>query len=298
MRHTKNFVEVLNKTLDSHGFIVQRAPGWYPEYAPISGGDTAHKMGHFWFLSILNYEMGEVDLVRDINDSQTMGYVGINDLEPIPGCFVRYPQYDDIDDPGSTYCENTWKGVMSRDQMTALLVAMGINKDYKRIFITFLRHILRGCLFMSNSVEFDSKVVSLDLDLKTGKQVPKYEHTQKKRLPGFGFLEYFNLFLRGLPALGYLLYPLVCLFDLETLGGSIMIRYFQKEKVDVANHCSVCIYGMQRVPTPIMYLANKINSHSDMMERHKKYWDRDAYWRLQGFMVDMFDAPMRKYFSK
>ena len=107
--------------------------------------------------------------------------------------------------------------------------------------------------------------------------------------------EYFHSNQAATYTLGYMLYPLVMLFDLETLFSSIFHRMGWSNGDDVANHCAICIYGMQRIPTPIMYLANKINSYEDMMAKHKSYW---GGWRQMEFFTSMFDRPMRKYFGK
>lgn len=270
--------EEIDITMDKHGMLVQlnNDPS-----NPHDGGDTAHRTGHYFFLIQLQEKVFNQKWKKMLPFASDEYYKShMDDLEPIKGCYVRYPKRADKLEPNHYYCEGTYEGVMSRDQMTPLLISAGYRKDYKRIAWAFLRHMMRGFIFMSNTRRFE---------------MVNGEHVMYRRMPGFAFFEYFNLFLRGLPALGYILYPLVMLFDLETLLSSIFHRMGWSNGDDVANHCAICIYGMQRVPTPVMHLANKINSYKDMKAKQESYW---GGWRQMGFFSSMFDRPMRKYFGK
>jgi hypothetical protein len=203
----------------------------------------------------------------------------MSELESKWGCYCRFPKKQYNLEPQHYYNKGPYLGVMSRDQSQSLIIAAGIKRDYSRVLRMMTTHALRLFLVTQKSKRFLSE--------KEGDSV--------WRKPDFTGPEFFALYLRAIPILGYILYPLVLLGDIETLIGSISRRTWNKENDDVANHTSICIFGMLRVPTPIMWLANKINSYEDMKAKHISYW---SGWRQQPFFVTLFDEPMKKYFGK
>lgn len=274
----KNLKDHYEFSADQDGFQVQKSQHWEAFY--IDGGDVPHRTGHFHFLIEANKSIGNpLDFGRYGTDSFYKYQMG--QLESRWGSYCRYPKKEYNLEPDHYYNGGVYSGVMSRDQSTALLIAAGMKKDYNRVLRMMATHACRLFLWTQKSRKF--------LSPNEGDSV--------WRMPDFTFLEFFALYLRGLPILGYLLYPLLMVCDLETLLGSIFRRYSKagKSNDDVANHVSICLYGMLRIPTPVMYLANKINSFELMNNHQQMYW---GTWRMQGFYAFMFEPLMKKYFGR
>lgn len=255
--------------------------GWQGQIQPdgsLDMGDTAHRTGNFHFLVSLTENK---NLNKELSNyaSDEFYKVQFDQLESKWGCYCRFPKKSYNLEPQHYYNEGPYLGVMSRDQTQSLIIAAGIKNDYKRILRMMVTHALRLFLFTQKSKRFLSEK----------------ENDNVWRKPDFTGFEFFALYLRAIPVFGYILYPLVLLGDIETLIGSIGRRTWAKDDDDVANHVSICIFGMQRVWSPIMWLANKINSYEDMKQKQYSYW---AGWRNQEFYVTLFDAPMKKYFGK
>ena len=148
----------------------------------------------------------------------------------------------------------------------------------------FLRHLMRLLLFTTNTRKNDVKL-------------------NPKKLPDFTGPEFWGLYIRSNPITGILLYPLLCLLDIETLAGSIFRRLQPlkssdgKINDDVINHLTVCIFQAQNYPTPVSYLALKINSYDDMLEKLKYYCGaaEENKWRKISFYVDLYEPLMAKY---
>lgn len=62
------------------------------------------------------------------------------------------------------------------------------------------------------------------------------------------------------------------LFDIETLIGSIIWRWFKPKTNRLCrNHMLVCITGMKKYPTIFMRLAYWLNDWRDLIDRHKAH---------------------------
>lgn len=278
MKTVKQYYE---DTMDNDWYQIQvdRGPDGIP-LGSIDGGDTAHRTGHFHFLVEANKKIGNYNLELYPYDAYSTYKRQMNELESKWGCYCRYPKKEYNLEPQHYYNEGPYHGVMSRDQTQPLVLAAGAKKDYFRVLRMMATHSLR--LFIATQ--------------KTKRFLSPTEGDYEWRRPDFTFFEFFALYLRAIPVLGYILYPLVLLGDLETLGGSIFRRFTEigRKNDDVANHCSICINGMQRVPTPIMWLANKVNSYKQMKDLQEKYWHG---WRQNRAFPILYDAPMKKYFG-
>lgn len=252
----------------------------------IDGGDSINRMGHYHFLIEANKEIGNDIAEREDLPSRTKcDYEEQLNLFECPKSKGNYRRHPEVTKFGiAYYCNGTYDGVMSRDQSIPLVISLAFMGMYKRLGMYFLRHLMRGLLFTTNTRQNA-------LSLKT------------KKLPDFTGPEFWALYIRSNPITAILLYPLLCLFDIETLIGAI-VRRLQPLKSksgkindDVINHLTVSIYGAMRFPTPIMWLANKINNYDDLLEKLKYYCgDHPTHtWRKITFFVDLYEPLMTKY---
>jgi hypothetical protein len=270
--------------MDKRGIIGQ------PDYPKqhnggIDGGDSINRMGHYHFLIEANKKIGNNIGERENLPSRTyVEYeVQLNEFE-CPKSKGNYRRHPEVTKFGiAYYCNGTYDGVMSRDQSIPLVISLIVMGMYKRLGMYFLRHLMRGLLFTTNT-----RINALSL--------------KTKKLPDFTGPEFWALYIRSNPITGILLYPLLCLFDLETLLGSI-VRRNQKlidgKKIndDVINHLTVCIFGAMNYPTPVMWLANKVNNYNDLLEKLKYYCGADErnLWRKIPFFVDLYEPLMARY---
>jgi len=252
----------------------------------IDGGDSINRMGHYHFLIEANKKIGNDIAERENLPSRTFceydEQLNLFECQNSKGNYRRHPEETKFGI--AYYCNGTYDGVMSRDQSIPLVVSLIFMGMHKRLRMYFLRHLMRGLLFTTNT-RMNA------MSLKT------------KKLPDFTGPEFWALYIRSNPVTGILLYPLLCLFDIETLIGSI-IRRLQPLKSkngtindDVINHLIICINGAMRYPTPIIWLANRINSYDNLLEKLKFYCGaaEENKWRKISFFVDLYEPLMRKY---
>lgn len=242
----------------------------------IDGGDSINRMGHYHFLIDANKKIG-----NDIAERQELPsrYVGSYEeqlkLFECPNSKGNYRRHPVKTRHGiADYCKGTYDGVMSRDQTTPLLISFVVLGMYKRLGMYFLRHLMRLLLFTTNTRKNDIVL-------------------NKKKLPDLTGPEFWGIYIRSNPVTAILLYPLLCIFDLETLIGSVIRRNQSVEKDDdVINHLTMCIFQAQNYPTPISYIARKINKYDDMMAKLKSYC---SGWRKIPFFVDLYEPLVSKY---
>lgn len=274
------------KTMDRFGMIGQ--PG-YEGILPdgLEGGDSAHRMGHYHFLLEVNKKLGyDIGEINDLPKRTRMDYETVLSRLEAGGSWGNYRRHyrpESSINGWTAHVGTTYGGNMSRDQSQALILGMSMRGRLKHSLKHTLRHAMRGFIFTNQ-------------DLKNGQDPSNPENLNFFKQADLTGPEYWAILIRSIPLLGLILYPLLCIFDIETVIGSI-IRRFQKVETDddVANHCSICIHGMMKWPTPTMYLANKINSYEDMKKKQQSYW---STWRQQPYFVELYDRPMRKYFGK
>lgn len=256
-----------------------------PENGGIEGGDTAHRMGLYHFLIEANKKLGnDIAETNDLPDRTRMDFERVLTKLEQGGSWGNYRRHSSrlSSTNGWTALEGTtYGGNMSRDQSSALVLGMSMRRRFKHMFKYTIRHAMRGFIFTNQNMK----------NFQDPEDPSNKNFFKQADLTG---PEYWALIIRGIPLLGLLLYPVLCILDLETVIGSILRRTNTNDDNDVANHCSICIHGMLKWPTPTMYLANKINSYEDMLEKQKGYWSI----RTQSYFVTLYDSPMRRYFGK
>lgn len=157
----------------------------------------------------------------------------------------------------------------SRDQATPLVICLGEYGHLSRLRKFFIRHILR-LGFMTNT-------------RRNGVWKDEAEHRRKApdwkpwnyswKLPDYCFLEFWGLYIRAFRA--WYLYPLLYICDLETLLGSIIWKYKDKDE-DVLNHLIVTTYINRVYPTFVGRRSYKI------IDKHKFNTNLQSYFERVG----------------
>ena len=270
-------------TMDHHGVIGQVGHEYLK--SGIDGGDSVNRMGHYTFLIRANWIKCDFNKFKNmplVVIFRTIARKSLSKFESKehPGNYMRHfdpeaGQYGTV-----AYCEGTWKGVMSRDQFIPVLISLGYHGEYAMLWRIFKAHLKRGLLFTNNTVGNGQ-------DWRVA----------KKKIPDLTGPEFLALYIRGFWPYSIMLWPLLFLFDIETLIGSVIWRNRTKDpnKDDVLNHCSVSIYGRLRMPTLTMWAACKINSYQLMSQKLRHYW---CHWRKSCYFVDLYNPLIKKYFGR
>lgn len=148
----------------------------------------------------------------------------------------------------------------SRDQLIPLVIVMGLLNPASLTLI-FIDHLKRGLLFAYNTRR---NFQYSRLELQHRYSTPDVDWDYSWKVPDLTGPEFWALYIRGFNA--WYLYPLLCLFDLETLVGSFLTRR-QTSKDDVINHAVVLEYGRIRLDTPVMWLARLVTPRALLQER-------------------------------
>jgi len=181
-----------------------------------------------------------------------------------PGFYRRSPDTD-------------WSGDydrMSRDQSIPLVAAMGAVGLYKHIFFHLLSHILRLGFFTNIRRNGTTK-----LNHGTKKYVsdtPLYNYNPKP--PDFAGPSFWALYLRGFWPLGLALYPVLCVLDLSLLVHSLLWRYHYTHD-DCLSYLILTRYSRSRLPTPLSYLALRIENKQDLKTKLDVYFDPATEYR-------------------
>jgi len=228
---------------DQYGLLGQP----YPE--GLEGGDSASWTGLYIFFT------GDTSINYD-------------NLEVSSGAYVRHHVPHPTLNRFGSYYANPYDGVISRDQLTGVILARIGQKNTKAILRILVHHALRLFLFSYNT-------------RKNG----VHPEDAPWKLPDITFMDIWALYLRGLPLLGLLLYPLLCLFDLHLLFNAVNVRYIKKEQEHVLNYLGKLICAKRILPTPLSMLAWAITDMTQMKKALETYW---CGWRKQCGMVGVF----------
>lgn len=164
---------------------------------------------------------------------QTDGILVANNdkLQVSPGRFCRHPDtikwYSNPD-------------TLSRDQLTPLLLNLGLTSGHPRLKSLFFAHMRRGFLFAWNT--------------RMNGAYPG-QPTYAWKLPDLTGPEIWACWIRAMDA--WYLYPLLCLFDVQTLISSVQRRYFATDNIQM-NQVLITDFSTRRLPTPVSLLAREI----------------------------------------
>jgi hypothetical protein len=180
----------------------------------------------------------------------------VNDETP-----VRHPDTD-------KWYGRPWR--FSRDQLIGLLCGLIArrNRDADVLLVghsLFQKHLLRGFLFAWNRIRnFQYETVGEHLI----KSTPDVKWNSKPKMSDITGPEVWGLWIRFWN--WWPLYPLLLIFDLETLVGAILWRW--KPKNDITrNHMLIMITQKNCMPTPASWLALKLTNKNDLCERWHRY---------------------------
>lgn len=196
------------------------------------GGDSCHRIGMYYgLLGILPLE----DRVKYFNSGLRDFNIAFSKHHVAPGVFVRHPNLD--------WDASDWDR-MSRDQFQPMIMAAGYwsRQELKKITIG---HLKRAFLFTNNVRQNGAN--------KRSHGTAHYDYGW--RFPDVTLFEIWGTFIRAWNA--WWLYPLLLIFDLETLGGSIKWRFWPKHNITL-NHTLALLHQMDRLPTPWTWLSGKI----------------------------------------
>lgn len=183
-----------------------------------------------------------------------------------PGIYHRHP-----DPTFSLYGWASEPNVESRDQLTGRLCYQAKMNDKEALKSSLWRHFLRGMIFASNT-------------MGNGKD-PK---EAKFKLPDITLFDVWALYIRGLRL--WLLYPLLLAFDIQLVISAPLSR--TKQSDDIINHTLKCILANEVMPTPWIWLINRLNSKQTTMYKLQSYWGN---WRKQSGMVELYAPYINKY---
>lgn len=210
-------------------------------YKP-DGGDTCQREGMFFALA-------KMSKAEDLMLYERFDHVW-EKLHPHPGVLLRHcnPEYDASD----------WDR-MSRDQLQPVIIAFGYW-DIQQLRKLAWGHLKRGFIFTNNTRQNGAT---------------KRNHGQKGysyawKLPDFTGPEIWANFIRAFKA--WYLYPLLLVFDLELLFGSIKWRYFPRNNIAM-NQTLSKLQGLDRLPTPWTWLAEKICPIEYMIDHIADHFD-------------------------
>lgn len=217
-------------TLDKH---------WRPD-----GGDSCHRVGMYYsLLGIMKPIRRQLWYKSKAIDFKTT----VLKHHVAPGVLVRHPNLD--------WDASDWDR-MSRDQLHPIIIACGYY-DKEELRKLTVGHAKRLFLFTNNTRKNGAT------KRNHGKMDSGEVRDYGWKLPDVTLFEIWALFIRawGLRVL----WPLLWLLDLELLGGAIRWRYFRKHNIAM-NHTLTQLQAMDRLPTPVSWLAEKIMPVSELIE--------------------------------
>lgn len=157
----------------------------------------------------------------------------------------------------------------SRDQLTPLVIALGLFGMQSLLFEVLIDHLKRGLLFAYNTRRnFQYETA----EIHAARSTPDVPWDYSWKVPDVTGPEFWALYVRGFRY--RVSYPVLLVLDLHTLIGSIVLR-FQKDEDDVINHALVLEYAKVRMDTPWMWLARKITPRSWLQERMDKFFGKE-----------------------
>ena len=245
-----NPLDLIGQCIDKFGLITQR------ENNNWDGGDTLQREGMFAIAVRYLYDLDKIK-ITDYLLLRKRYWDSLNELECGWGNYRRHIDHDMwYFDPDR----------MSRDQWTPNAIAVGMLDLYDHRKRMLWGHGKRLWLFTTNTRR--------NWVYPPGN--PKHEADQDYswKIPDITILSSWGYYIRSFHA--YPLYPLLCLFDLELLGNSLLWRWkFQKrpEDTDILNHTNSLLQARKSMPTPLSWLARKILSADKILEKLQAYFE-------------------------
>ena len=218
----------------------------------LDGGDSVNWMGHYDYLTNHN----TIDFFRvDV------------------GAYVRHPDPLCTNNQFGAYYKSPFNGCISRDMLTGILMSRIKNKEYIQMLDIIGHHALRLFLFAYNTIHNGTN--------------PKYA---KLKMPDVTLFDIWALEIRGLGWFGYLMFPILCLFDLQLLFGSLLFNKKNDTSDPLSFAGKLCI-SQEFIKTPISKLAWKVTNKEKLLNNLKTYW---SGWRQQPEMYDLYEKKIKE----
>lgn len=168
----------------------------------------------------------------------------------------------------------------SRDQATPNVCAMGLLGLHKQLFFHLLAHILRLGFFFNIRKNGTTKE-NHGSTYANGTRTRDYSF----RIPDIAGPSFWALYLRGFKMVGILLYPILCILDIELLLGTILWKY--RSGSDVLNFLCLTRYARARLPTPISWLALKLEDKQLLKTKLDVYFDLTEYQPIRDTWMNL-----------
>lgn len=153
----------------------------------------------------------------------------------------------------------------SRDQLISFICGLIIQENPWLLKRLFKQHAKRGFLTAWNTMRNFVYETEEEHKLKSTPDVP-WDPSWK--FPDPTLFEVWGLWIRAMHA--WYLYPLLFIFDLETLGGALTWRWIRTDRV-CRNHLLVLHVTRYRYPTPVSWLARKVTPVDDLIQRWSEH---------------------------
>lgn len=143
----------------------------------------------------------------------------------------------------------------SRDQLTPLVISLGLFSKKALLWAMFKDHCKRLLLFTTNTrANFQYPTQDLQTEYGTPDVVWNYSW----KIPDLTGPEFWALYVRGYD--NSLLYPLLWVFDIHTMLNSVVLRF--QDTNDVINPALILEYSKVRMDTVWMKIARLITPRS------------------------------------
>jgi hypothetical protein len=173
----------------------------------------------------------------------------------------------------------------SRDQLTPLVIMLGLGES-NDLWPTFKEHLKRGLLFAYNTRR---NFVYPTLEDHNRYSTPDVPWDYSWKCPDITGPEFWALYIRGFRSV--LLCPMLYVFDLHTLFGSIVIRFNKQD--DVINHALILEFAKVRMDTVWMKLARKITPRALLQERLDRFFGPEIEPPINEFYARLVDLNQK-----
>lgn len=224
----------------------------------VEGGDSANWMGHK--LSMTEDEYWSVEKY-------------IDEFEIDHGVWVRHPYKKEKS--FSDFYNGVYDGNISRDQLTGILFCLSTHRKYRALLSIVKTQAMRGFIFANNTVQNGIDPWK-DMRANPG---PLYfikcmfGLVKNRKFPDLVFTDVWAMIIRGFYPYSFMLYPVLCIFDLHILINAVVVRFQSVEKSDdVLSHLAKMITSARIMPTPFSWLACRISNSEKLVKKLTKYW--------------------------
>jgi len=229
----------------------------YDEYGLIVGkhedpGDSCHRIC-MWYLG--NIYNNFTFMYQEVQKA-------LQGLQKAPGLFVRHPS------PG--WWSDTDR--LSRDQSTPLVILLFELRNFTPLKHFLSRLLKRGGFFWNT--KRNGATIENHGDFKwPGDRTNTSTYDYSWKLPDIAGPEFWGVVIRGYKL--WFLWPLLWISDLETLFSAF--RHRSIEHTDVLNHVIISQYSARNMPTPISWLASKVDNPARLSRKLKDYFNRVGF---------------------